>query len=547
MDNMNQLRVAHFCTFSPHLCGLYHTTKDLIWAERQLGVDARMVNILVKKKEDKSNSIEYGKISTDGWLTTVDKSWAERADILVLHTAIPDELLSIGKPVIVMCHGRPESSFLLEYYGVLGTWSSYYTRARNSKYSAFVTFWPEFLPILKNYLPEKRLFCVPAPVNLTEYSPFGDVFNFGDRSGTPNIVVADMWRRDVTPFNVIMAADLFRKKYCSTAKLHIIGVPGAKKQHMSVLFYGLQQSGVLGNVAGNMKKVKEIIRAANMVITPHVIATRVIRESLALGTPVVAGTGCRYTPYQANPRDIEGFAYIMNQCWEDYKSDKDFRSRFRAISEKEFDPLKSGKAMQKVFESVLNPISRKVFIDLGGHLGESIDRFYKEVPTASEYEIFTFEPDSENVKVLKDRTKKYSNITYIEKAASNKVGRAKFYRGGVNHGEGGTLKEGKKTGRVDYNHPTTIDTINFSGWLASNFSHNDYIVVKMNIEGGEYDIFESLLKDGTTKMIDQLYVQTHSHKFNNIKFKMSEEYFLRHSGIQVFAKSKGFYPFKGLR
>lgn len=543
---MSKIKVAHFCTFSPHACGLYHTAKDLILAERVLGIDAHMVNILVKKDEPRKNSIEYGRIGTDGWLTTVDQSWAREADILVLHSAIPDDFLSMSKPVIVVCHGRPESSFMLEHHEVLGTWSSYYTRARNPRYTAFVTFWPEFMSILKKYLPENRLFYVPAPVDLADYSMHGEVFSHGKFNGKPNIVVADMWRWDVTPFNVIMAADLFREKYAPEAKLHIIGLPSTKKKDITVLLYGLRESGILGNVTGNIRKVKEVIRSANMVITPHVIATRVIRESLALGTPVVAGVGCNYTPYQANPRDLEGFAHMMNQCWLNYQQDIHIREKCRSLAEQSFHPYASGKAMLKVFNSVLHPKKRKIFIDLGGHIGESIYRFYKEVPNAAEYEIYTFEPDPKNMEMLKKNTRRYKNITYIQKAAWGKTTRTEFYLGGINHQEGGTLVKGKKTGKVDYERPILVDTINFCDWLDRNFTANDYIVIKINIEGGEYGLFEVFEKTKILRKVNQVYVQLHSHKLSNPKYKVIEEYFLHHPNTKVYAKYKGFYPFEGL-
>lgn len=347
------MRVAHFCIVAPNACGLYHTAKDLVWGERQIGIDAQMINAGMSKNKEGKSKIFCGLYKEDGWLKTVEPSWAKEADILVLHSTIPTNFLNLGKPVVVVCHGRPESSFMLEHYEVMGVWTSYYTRSRSAKYSAYVTMWPEFMHTLGTLLPKDRLFCIPAPVNLQEFNPSGDIFDLGKKAGLPNILVADMWRYDATPFNVIQAVSLFQSKYCSNARVHIVGLPKIKSNHIGVLVHSLKEAGCLGNVAGGVRNIDAIYRSANLLVTPHIIATRTVREALACGLPIVAGQGCKYTPFTANPTDIEGFAKAINNCWKTIQSGKYGLEDAFAVAKTEFDVVKAAKAMKEIFDKVL--------------------------------------------------------------------------------------------------------------------------------------------------------------------------------------------------
>ena len=77
------------------------------------------------------------------------------------------------------------------------------------------------MPIWSMMMSPDKLEYVPAPVNLDEFKPDGPKFSFGDRAGAPNLLVTDMWREDLTPFNILMAAAVFKQTYCPEAKVHV--------------------------------------------------------------------------------------------------------------------------------------------------------------------------------------------------------------------------------------------------------------------------------------------------------------------------------------
>jgi len=342
------MKVAHLAEFGPHKSGLYGTTRDLILAEMSVGIDAALVDSHVTA--DKKQIISRPNLK-DGDLPIRDIAWAKTADILVHHSIVHQELRNLGIPIVLALHGRPESTFLLEHRRIMSIFGGLSAHGEDHRYKAFFTFWQEYMFHNELQLPKDKLFYVPAPCDLKTYSPAGKGHNF---AGSPSILIVDMWRHDVTPYNTIMAATLFKQKYAPNAKLHIIGA-APKKDSMKALIKILKKDGVLGEVHPLVENTELCYRGADMVITPHNIATRVVRESLACGTPIVAGTGNRYTPYVEDSRDAEKYADKMNELWQWIKgrTKEQIRAEVRAVAEREFSPTKTGLAAKKLFEDVL--------------------------------------------------------------------------------------------------------------------------------------------------------------------------------------------------
>lgn len=341
------MRVVHLAEFGPHRSGLYGTTRDLILAECSVGIDAALVDSYVTKEK----KIIARPNLKDGDLPIRDVEWAKKADILVHHSIVHQELRNLGIPIVLAIHGRPESTFLLEHRRIMAIYGGMSAHGADPRYKAFFTFWKEYMFHLALQMPKEKLFYIPAPCDLKEYSPEGHAHKF---IGSPNILIADMWRDDVTPFNCIMAAIRFKQKYAPDTKIHIIGA-ARKKNSMQALFKILKQEGALGEVYPLVMTTAVCYRGADMVITPHNIATRIVRESLACGTPIVAGTGNPYTPFTADSRDAEKFADEIRKCWLWIKAIEKPQvvAKVRATAEREFNPTNTGNAAKKLFETIL--------------------------------------------------------------------------------------------------------------------------------------------------------------------------------------------------
>jgi len=351
------MRVAHCVTVAPNRCGLYGTAKELAAAEIKHGIDAGFLDVTPTDGIGATvNGVleGYPKIK-DPALQPKSYEWAKKADAYIRHSYIPVELQTMGKPLLLCLHGRPESSFRLESDTKQAIMSTIFKRAHDDRYKALLCFWKEFILPWSLIVPRHKLFYVPAAVDLDYYNPKGNVFQIDeDKQGTPNILIADIWREDVVPLNLLYAATVFQQKYCKTAKVHILALSGRHLKSLVGTIAGMKVTGVLGGIAPLTPNVNDFYRAADMVITPHTIATRTVREPLACGTPIVAGAGNKYTPYTASHMDIYAYAEAINECWEDIKSDRaEVRATARKTAEVAFNIDNTGKAMKEILEGLL--------------------------------------------------------------------------------------------------------------------------------------------------------------------------------------------------
>jgi SAM-dependent methyltransferase len=341
------MKIAHFAAFCPGITGQYATVKDMIDAERAVGIDAQFIATSVNSKKE----TEFAELQEDGWLKTVDHTWARGADILMRHSCIPASYLNLGIPIMMSLHGRPESTFIIEYDGMMRIYQLMAEVKNDYRYKGWITFWKEHEFFHKQKLPKDKVYYVPAMVDLDEYNPEGKATNFAERGGEPNILIADMWRHDMTPYTMLYAAALFKEKYCPDAKVQIFGVPKKKADTVIRL---MKANGVIGNMTHRVWPMGNVYRAGDLLITPHNIATRVVRESLACGIPIVAGSANKFTKYKADPRDIESFAKQINKCWQKIKeSPGQLQSIARKTAEREFNKKKAGKAILKACKDVL--------------------------------------------------------------------------------------------------------------------------------------------------------------------------------------------------
>lgn len=79
---------------------------------------------------------------------------------------------------------------------------------------------------------------------------------------------------------------------------------------------------------------------------------------------------------------------------------------------------------------------------------------------------------------------------------------------------GGATTKGKEANFSllgDENFPsTTVRTIDIVTWLKKYFHRDDLVIVKMDIEGAEHDVINSLVKSGVHELIDVLAWECHA-------------------------------------
>jgi FkbM family methyltransferase len=151
---------------------------------------------------------------------------------------------------------------------------------------------------------------------------------------------------------------------------------------------------------------------------------------------------------------------------------------------------------------------KKIFIDCGGHDGCSIVQLLSEKP---EFECITFEPNQ-----VFNKYYRFLPTTLINSAVSTYNGEVELTLDTID-GDGSSILPNKM---VDFNGSVPNDQfprkivscIDLSSYILKNYSPEDYIVLKLDIEGKEYDVLEKIILDGVISMINELFCEFHWKK-----------------------------------
>ena len=152
------------------------------------------------------------------------------------------------------------------------------------------------------------------------------------------------------------------------------------------------------------------------------------------------------------------------------------------------------------------------FIDLGCGKGETIEEFnnWKVLFNQEPFKIYGFDPNpgfsEEWAKMRKERPE----VKLIQAAAWTKDGKIDF-SSHPNSESSSIMKEKNtyKDGKI-----ITVPCFDFSFWLKSIIKPNDFVLVKMDIEGAEMELLPKMIKEGTDELISILLVEWHDYKMD---------------------------------
>jgi len=158
---------------------------------------------------------------------------------------------------------------------------------------------------------------------------------------------------------------------------------------------------------------------------------------------------------------------------------------------------------------------RKIFLDCGAYDGCSVRMFLDRRIDANDFEIFSFEPNP--------NLAKYHPVypsQFINKAAWIEDTKSTFFVHGIDGGSTLIKTKSKHNNRKAKRRPTqfskakelTVDCIDLCKWIREQFNQDDYIVLKLDIEGAEYPILEKMLTDDTIQYINELYCEFHTER-----------------------------------
>ena len=255
--------------------------------------------------------------------------------------------------MVFALHGRPHSSFRLQKDKVTPVYDLVLAARKNPQVKGFLTFWPEHHTYWVPFLGGKPLAVIAPPVDLKAWSADGPRgYGFHGKRTEINAVVTDVWRKDVDPFHCVSAFRLYAR-WEAGASLHVYGTD-PKTNGLSAILTPLRETRALGEMGGWVKAgLPHVYRAADVVLTPHRIATRTVREAMACGCQVVAGGG-PYAPHGCSPFDQQEYARTMAAAVAERQADPEgTRAKNRQVAEAKFDPINSAKGLLKFLEDVL--------------------------------------------------------------------------------------------------------------------------------------------------------------------------------------------------
>ncbi len=151
-----------------------------------------------------------------------------------------------------------------------------------------------------------------------------------------------------------------------------------------------------------------------------------------------------------------------------------------------------------------------VFLDVGGHLGQTIDEVIK--PRYFFDKIYCFEPSPEHARRIRE---KYTDprLEVMAYGLSNMTGELKLYSNGLND-MGATVKEGGYDLRSDY---TICKFVKASEFFQKYIKKGDLVLMKLNCEGSECDIMNDLIDSGEVNKISNVMIDFDVRKFRNME------------------------------
>jgi FkbM family methyltransferase len=168
-----------------------------------------------------------------------------------------------------------------------------------------------------------------------------------------------------------------------------------------------------------------------------------------------------------------------------------------------------------------------VFLDLGTHYGQGLEHFMRQFNMDQTWTIHTFEANPITYGIYK--TQYHQKTPWVE--AHNEA--VTVYDGVIelnietppgegDTGQGTSIVDMDKwapwdgTLRPNFQKVVEVRCIDLSRFIRENFSPSDNIIIKMDIEGAEYDILDKMIENNTLKeYVNFIAVEWHSRFFTN--------------------------------
>lgn len=352
------LTVAHFASWTPRQSGLYEVTFDQVKYERKAGLDAQFIDC------DREKSPEDWQ--EDRGVKPAPWSWAEKADIWVMHRLIPPKLqhLMKNKGCVAVLHAVTEFMLIAEAlsraksselnFHINLTWGRPQTG-----YDRTVVPNPQDYEIMKLYDVNGRLRMIQEGVDLEYYSPNGYKWPYLYH---PAIMSSDVPRFNKLPAHIIWAMPKIAERI-PTAKLNVFGLyleNIVTWRNIFVRSKNRRLQALTENVRlEKMSDLRPFFRGADILFNNNVRSTacRNVQEALACGLPVVGygGSYSDYTRWRASTWDLNSIAETVAKAWDEIKANpEEVKEEARSYACQHFSAEQMVSKYIKIYDEVLS-------------------------------------------------------------------------------------------------------------------------------------------------------------------------------------------------
>jgi len=150
---------------------------------------------------------------------------------------------------------------------------------------------------------------------------------------------------------------------------------------------------------------------------------------------------------------------------------------------------------------------RLFYVDVGANnYGTSIAGwFLRQYPMANLFKVMALEADARHYRSYA----KHPEVELLPFAASTRNGTVTWAVDKKSSGGGSRILPAGKQRRHDWNS-TIVHSIDLADFLRRQFVPDDYVVMKMDVEGAEYEIIPHLVASNVSHLLDEFFLEAHT-------------------------------------
>jgi FkbM family methyltransferase len=152
---------------------------------------------------------------------------------------------------------------------------------------------------------------------------------------------------------------------------------------------------------------------------------------------------------------------------------------------------------------------RSIFLDVGGHIGQTLEEVLK--PLYHFDLIYCFEPSPKHAQYIRQRFRS-PRLRLMQFGLSNVTGPLDLHDSGPN-GIGASVKQRQVAALTS---TTRCDFVSASEFFRDHIRAGDLVIMKLNCEGSECDILNDLIESGEISKIGNVMIDFDVRKFPHL-------------------------------